>query len=420
MKKLLFLFAICSSLFLAKQVSAVTVVNVGTTTNRFSTGGASGSRTNAYVSSTSKWGVFTYNGTSCVFASSTGLVNFASSTVSGCGVGPNAAAAQQAEMTLLATPTGTLLESFAYNDTTGNPLFLRSDDNGLSWSNPPSQIATFYFNGASSMYYQTSTLSNIFYYAYLGGKNVMEATNPSSTWSTPYNFDGANSERSGILDINKVTSTPLILAVKVSRDATPQLNTFSFGATTTGGTTFGPMDNRTSSANLLANLGEAVDATGLMHILYHVTSTGWREATYDGKNYTDLGAFSIMANNDDYPTMMYDGVSLQLFWAKNNAANDFGIGWASKTASGAWAANTDLIAHDGTNRERLSASYAPGGGNIGLTWLEGTASPFPIKFTLIPAATNGGTTVTIDNQFLLACRADGTLSVSSDGTLSVK
>jgi hypothetical protein len=363
-------------------------MSVGTTTNNWALS-ATGGRNAAYsaITGSSLWWILYHDGTNLRSKTSPDGVTWSddSTNINGGGTGPNSN--QTSFGYLQADAAGNLYWVWGWNNTNGNALVQKRTSS--AWFASGITFDTN-FEGFTGVVYENG--GHVYVHAY--GRNekfTYEVTDPASAGSmvNTENYtitQTASGSGNAALEI----SGSNIITFAVDGAATPALRTFSYAGTLATGPSFPTPTSRVSNANLQNNAttgnGLAVASDGTtIHIIRRVSGTGWIEDTFDGTTYTTGSTLSVMTDSDRYPAIMYDGTTFHLFWCKQNAANDYGIGYAAYLA-GAWTAQTDVQAHNAVNRTFLTVSRAAHSGKAMVTWLEGTASPWTIQSPLVTLA----------------------------------
>lgn len=354
---------------------------IGTSTNTNALG-ITGSRMVAFsaISGSNLWYAVYYDGTNLRDKTSSDGTTWTddSTNINGGGSGPNAGS----RGTLLASQsvtTGTLHLMWGWDNTSGNALYQQR--NSTVWFTTGIGINTS-FRPLQGQIYESA--GSIYGHGYgQDGKFMYEATNPTSAsaFTNIENFTITTNINSSFAE--EIQSTNII-TFAVDGAATPAMRTFSVAATTSTGPGFPTPTSRLSTSLLGSQFCTATDANGVTHIIYFLTNAGWFEATFDGTTWRSVGKpLTFMNNNDLNPGIMWDGTAFQLFWCKFNATNDYGIGYANSRGDLRWNVQADIVSHNSANRFNLNVPQVANSGQVMLTWMEKTGSPWDIIGLLV-------------------------------------
>lgn len=366
------------------------------------------------ISGAGLWYAVYYDGTNLVYrTSSDGATWSAASTINGGGSGPRADL--QGSGDLLVDSTGKLHLVWSWDNGTGKSLYQQFD--GTSWfATAVSTIGSGFQNSSGHLYESGGHVYIRVICAVVGSGAVFHATDPTSasSFAEDYTVDDPSAGRTlsdHVFAVETVGGHAIF--VSTTTEATPELVYYDLGdaATFPGGPQFDKLATSALANASLDNTGftTCVDGAGNLHVLYRISGTGWEEATYNGTSWTTGTTVTGMADNDRYPALVCDGSgTLHCFFAKYNAASDYGIGHTQKASGGSWTAQTDLVTHDATNRRQVGVSRAVGNSAALVVWYDGTN----VIGDLVSFSGGGGLSLTAGTAAAIATAGASALSVA--------
>jgi hypothetical protein len=264
--------------------------------------------------------------------------------------------------------------------------------NGTAWSTTPFSVNNN-FAGATTNIYQSGGHT---YWRIVAGNesgtgaaHLNEATDPTVSTSSMPNTGfitpsgGATDYHSYSVGLDTVGTN--VIFTGVNNLATPSLDFYSIGGTATSPS--GTATSAFTTASMITTIATIVDGSGNLHVLYFVSGTGWFEAVYNGSTWNSGTQITNLTTNDLTPSLAVDSSGLiHCFYAKYNAAGDFGIGHITRSAGSSgtatWTTVSDLVTHNSINRTSVSCSHSDSGSNLLVTWVELSSSPYTLTSAL--------------------------------------